>query len=207
MTEAKRGDLILMGRLLAATDQLMRTGCKESELSYDDDLGEMSPVEILWRAEGKWGDIRKFSAHYSYPAQAAEELLAIADHIDETKPKPTKLRLRDDLIARNAPPAMVQKAASGWYDDYESPVGDSIVQLVDDAHAAGLEDIARAAVEGEYDGTKEESEAWAASAEGRAVMEAFPPAMREKLFGEAMRPPSQPQPNRAQRRAKKRGGQ
>ena len=70
-----RGDRMLMGRFLAAVDQLAHTGMTEFEAAYDDELGELSPVEVLWRCEGKWQGTRLFSAHFSYPAQAAEDLL------------------------------------------------------------------------------------------------------------------------------------
>ena len=70
-----RGDRMLMGRFLAAVDQLAHTGMTEFEAAYDDELGELSPVEVLWRCEGKWQGTRVFSAHFSYPAQAAEDLL------------------------------------------------------------------------------------------------------------------------------------
>jgi hypothetical protein len=49
-----RGDRMLMGRFLAAVDQLAHTGMTQFEAAYDDDLGPLSPVEVLWRCEGKW---------------------------------------------------------------------------------------------------------------------------------------------------------
>lgn len=72
----ERGNLILMGRLLAAVDQLAHTGMTEFEIRYDDDLGDLNPVEVLWIAEGNWKGTRVFSAHFAYPAQAAEDLMA-----------------------------------------------------------------------------------------------------------------------------------
>jgi hypothetical protein len=39
------------------------------------------------------------------------------------------------------------------------------------------------AIQGEFDGTKEESDRWAASKEGQEAMSEFPPELRKKLFG------------------------
>jgi hypothetical protein len=75
---------------------------------------------------------------------------------------------------------MADRAITGWYDDYLSPLGSPIVTLVDDlASAATKADIntlpailalRKRAIDGDFDATKEESDAWAASPEGQAMM-------------------------------------
>ena len=83
--------------------------------------------------------------------------------------KPTTERLGDELEAAGAPKEMVERARSGYYDDFKSPLATPIVQLVTDCRNAGLQAIARRAMEGEFDSTRDEAEEWARSEEGRAV--------------------------------------
>lgn len=64
---------------------------------------------------------------------------------------------------------MIALARDGYYDDYKSPVAMNMMALVTHARAAGLMDIAGRAISGDFDATKEESDAWAASAEGQAT--------------------------------------
>ena len=81
--------------------------------------------------------------------------------------EPTSEKLARALREAGAPRQMVRRARRGEYDDYRSPHAMPIHMLVEDARAAGLTDIAERAIAGEFDGTREESEAWAASPEGQ----------------------------------------
>lgn len=81
--------------------------------------------------------------------------------------QPTTERLARALEAARAPAAMVRKARDGYYDDYKSPLAMPETRLYNDAKAAGLHAIAAAVLDGEFDATKEESDAWAASPEGQ----------------------------------------
>jgi hypothetical protein len=66
---------------------------------------------------------------------------------------------------------MIKRAREGFYDDYESP--DPLVNihmLVNDLLAYGETELAKRAINGEFDGTKEEAERWRNSLEG---METF----------------------------------
>lgn len=72
----------------------------------------------------------------------------------------TKEKLALALVASGAPSEMIEKAKQGYYDDYESELAAPIVQLVADLQAAGLEELRQKAIDGEFDGTPEESEAW-----------------------------------------------
>jgi hypothetical protein len=65
----------------------------------------------------------------------------------------------------------LEKAARlGEYDDFESESATPIADLVRDLRAKGEDDLARRAIDGEWDATPEESEAWAASPEGRETI-------------------------------------
>lgn len=89
-----------------------------------------------------------------------------------TRPPTTEL-LAAALTEAGAPADMIAKARAGHYDDYRSELPFPCMQLVRDAHAAGLHDIAERAKAGEFDATAEEAEEWARSPEGRATFDAF----------------------------------
>ena len=72
--EGKRGDVMLMGRMVAGVDLLGRTGVREVEIAYDDERNDMR-VPVVWWATGKWNGARVDSELFPYPAQAVEDLL------------------------------------------------------------------------------------------------------------------------------------
>mgnify|MGYP001613988739 CR=1 FL=1 len=78
----------------------------------------------------------------------------------------TNARLAQALEAANAPKAMVTAARAGCYGDFTTESATPIMDLVRDAQRAGLPAIARRAMDGEFDATREESEAWAAGQTG-----------------------------------------
>jgi hypothetical protein len=55
---------------------------------------------------------------------------------------------------------MAIKAAHGFYDDYESELDTPALQLIHDLNAAKAFDLARRAMHGEFDATREEGQAW-----------------------------------------------
>lgn len=83
---------------------------------------------------------------------------------------------------------MVQRAIDGYYHDYQSPLAFPVMQLMRDLHAlieapttgpkakAALNELGCRVINGDFDATKEEADAWAAGPEGQ---EAF----RELLGG------------------------
>lgn len=77
----------------------------------------------------------------------------------------TKERLATALEQAGAPAPMIHDARRGRYDDFTGDSPTPIHDLVRDARACGLAGIAERAMAGEFDGTREEAEAWAA--EGR----------------------------------------
>lgn len=72
----------------------------------------------------------------------------------------TKENLVKALQDASAPREMIDKAKAGYYDDFETSITTPIGQLVLDARAAGLQNIAERAMNGEFDATLEEGEAW-----------------------------------------------
>ena len=81
---------------------------------------------------------------------------------------PTRERLAREIeaLARSqqdeglAP--MIERARAGYYDDYASPLATPCVALVADFRLLGYEGMARKAMDGRWDGTTAEAEAWAA---------------------------------------------
>lgn len=71
----------------------------------------------------------------------------------------TKQRLAEVLHARGLF-EMEGAALAGRYDDYESEHDTPCLDLVRDLEAAGAGDLADRARNGEWDGTREEAEAW-----------------------------------------------
>jgi hypothetical protein len=89
----------------------------------------------------------------------------------ETKKMHTKDRLAGELEAIGLQ-EMADKARKGAYDDYLSESATNIMDLVNDlAKAGSVEALAlrKRAIDGEFDATHEESEAWAQSPEGKAT--------------------------------------
>lgn len=78
---------------------------------------------------------------------------------------------------------MSARAEAGYYHDFESPLAAPCMQLAHDLRVIGAEDVLARHMNGEFDATKEESDAWAASPEGQEAMASFPPEMRKALFG------------------------
>lgn len=82
----------------------------------------------------------------------------------------TTERLAAALQEAGAPDRMIKSALAGVYDDFLSDLIFPIKALVKDCLDLGLTDIANRATDGEFDATKEESDAWAASPEGQSVI-------------------------------------
>lgn len=97
----------------------------------------------------------------------------------------TKDILAGELIKAGLP-EMAAKAAEGWYHDFLSPLATPELQLAADLAAAGTPEalaLRQRVINGDFDASREESDAWARSPEG------------QKTFDELRRPI-----NRAQRR-------
>ena len=75
----------------------------------------------------------------------------------------TSERLARALEEAGAPERMSDAAREGYYDDYRSPLTFPKVALMDDLLANGMHDFARRVIAGDFDSTKEESEAWYAT--------------------------------------------
>lgn len=63
---------------------------------------------------------------------------------------------------------MISKAKTGYYSDYDSPLATPCIQLVEDLGKIKAYELIQLAKNGEFDATKEESDAWY-KREGRAM--------------------------------------
>lgn len=85
--------------------------------------------------------------------------------------RPTRERLAEALEKAGAPDDMVARARAGAYDEYSGTAVFPIVDLVNDAAAAGLKDIVARATNGDFDATQIEADDYWQSTEGKATME------------------------------------
>ena len=83
---------------------------------------------------------------------------------------PTTERLARALEELDDPKVnwMIEKARQGYYDDFKSPLATPEIQLVIDLHIYGHNELAKRVINGEFDCTLEESEAWWNSPETKA---------------------------------------
>jgi len=78
-------------------------------------------------------------------------------------------KLARALEEAHAPAQMVERARAGQYDDFLSDSATPIINLVRDLQLVGLHELANRAMNGEFDGTKEEADAWY-QAEGKDLL-------------------------------------
>lgn len=82
---------------------------------------------------------------------------------------------------------MSMKARTGYYHDYLSPLATPCIQLATDLKAAGTPAalaLLRRHMDGEFDATKEESDDWVMSEDGKDALGQLSPAMRKALIGD-----------------------
>lgn len=111
--------------------------------------------------------------------------------------KPSKVLLAEALSqVPGMPPVMLTRAVDGYYHDFESPLAMPEIQLVADLRRfrsepttgpkakALLATLIQRVIDGDFGATKEESDEWARSEEGRAVFsELTDSIMRKKPRG------------------------
>lgn len=104
----------------------------------------------------------------------------------------TKERLASELraVAAKATPdnaaryeALARRAETGEFDDYGTVHVCGPTALYHELLVAGFTKFAKRVLDGEFDASIEESDAWANSAEGREAMKDFTPEQRAVLFG------------------------
>lgn len=84
----------------------------------------------------------------------------------------TKDRLARELHEAGLPEEMVERARRGAYDDWISDSATPLIDLVNELakyDTPGARLVRAKVIDGDFDGTREESDAWAASEEGRAA--------------------------------------
>lgn len=96
----------------------------------------------------------------------------------EPKMGEAQAKLVNALVERGAPPLMVAHARQGLFDDYKSDHPTPCILLVEACRAAGMPDMAERAKNGEFDGTRADSDAWAKSSDGQS-------AFKELLSGDS----------------------
>lgn len=79
--------------------------------------------------------------------------------------------------------ALAERAETGEFDDYGTVHVCGPTALYQELIAAGFTKFAQRVASGEFDATKEESDEWANSKEGREAMKSFTPEQRALLFG------------------------
>lgn len=87
------------------------------------------------------------------------------------------------VLADNGLQALAIRAMQDEFHDFQSPHELPEFTLVAELRKVGAEEMAQRVIDGEFDATKEESDAWAASPDGQAAMAEFPPELRRELFG------------------------
>ncbi len=103
---------------------------------------------------------------------------------DDAPEGSTREKLARAMVEARVPSVAIKQARAGYYDDYLSPHAFPLMTLVNDLEANGFSALAARARNGEFDGTKEESDAWAKSAEGQ---ETFAQFMKDVESGAARR--------------------
>lgn len=82
----------------------------------------------------------------------------------------TKDRLAQAMREAALPDNMINAACEGYYDDYLSPHADNMAVLLNHLMTIGTVaalSLRQRVINGEFDGTLEESEAWANSPDGQ----------------------------------------
>jgi hypothetical protein len=98
--------------------------------------------------------------------------------IPETIPTTEKLAMA--MEQAGAPISMINRARAGVYDHFKSKSVVPIIDLIEDLWAAGLDDLAKRAINCEFDGSAEEAKAWADSRYGETALELFNKASAAK---------------------------
>ena len=92
----------------------------------------------------------------------------------KSPPIQTSERLARALEALDNPrlAEIIQRARAGYYDDFKSTLDDPQIALVRDLRSIGLHAFAQRVINGEFDATMEEGQAWF-EAEGRRLFPEF----------------------------------
>jgi hypothetical protein len=72
----------------------------------------------------------------------------------------TKEKLALAMEEAGCPANLISRARAGEFDDFESASATPIIRLVRELSPLGFTDLANRAMNGEFDGTKEEAETW-----------------------------------------------
>jgi hypothetical protein len=84
---------------------------------------------------------------------------------------PTAENLAKELEKANAPQWLIDEARANSFHDYLSDRTFPEVDLVINLRNLNMNDFAQRVIDGEFDASKEESDAWAASPEGQEIFQ------------------------------------
>lgn len=101
----------------------------------------------------------------------------------------TREKLARAMAEAGVPAEGIRQARAGYYDEYLSDNPLPLLTLVNDLETNGFGNLAARVRTGEFDATKEESDAWAASPEGQATFAEF---MSDVEAGAAARAAAKP---------------
>lgn len=95
------------------------------------------------------------------------------------KKLPTKEKLAraiEEKVGKGVPTnhvkALIKRARAGYYDEFDGELATPLIQLVADLRQAGWPEMAQRVINGDFDASKEEADAWFAR-EGRAFLMEF----------------------------------
>lgn len=84
---------------------------------------------------------------------------------------PTRERLAQAIEKEDGPKWIIDKARQGYYDNYVSPLRFPINSLVEDLISVSMFKMAHRAMDGDFDGNKDEVAAWAENVNSRTVFD------------------------------------
>ena len=85
-------------------------------------------------------------------------------------PTTEKLAMALEKLNDPALEPLIKRAREGYYDDYKTTIPTPLVQLAQDITVCGHSEFVERIKDGEFDATKEESDAWVKSPDGQAAL-------------------------------------
>ena len=97
----------------------------------------------------------------------------MTDKAPDPMPATERLAIALEALDDERLAGMIDRARRGHYDDYKSTLVQPLIVLVKELHDFGLHGMVQRVIDGEFDSTQEESEAWINSPEGQKILSEF----------------------------------